>query len=163
MTNTHTARLHRTESRNRTHGFTLIELMIVVAILGVLAAVGYPLYAEQVKKARRTDAQGALYALANAMEQHAAINSDTGYANAGSGGNSGTPLASVFPHTEAPLDGNDKYYDLTLVVTLTGSYGTAYTLTATPKGKQAGDACGNFSLTSAGVRSVSGSASNCWK
>ncbi|WP_135607089.1 type IV pilin protein [Solemya velesiana gill symbiont] len=147
-------------------GITLIELVIVVAIIGVLAGVGYPLYAEQVRKARRADAQGALYGFANAMEQHAATNPATGYAGAANGGgNTGAPDASVFPD-EAPLDAVDKYYDLTIsAVTMDGVYGTDFTLQAAPKGKMAGDACGNLTLTSAGVRGRSGGEgmNKCWR
>ena len=53
-------------------GFTLIELMVAIAIVSILLGIGFPIYAEYLRKARRADAQGALYAFANAMEQHAA-------------------------------------------------------------------------------------------
>ncbi|MEJ1355226.1 MAG: type IV pilin protein [Candidatus Sedimenticola sp. (ex Thyasira tokunagai)] len=157
----------------RSGGFTLIELMIVVAIIGILAAIAMPSYKEQVRKTRRADAQSVLYDFANAMERYASKNPNTGYADAATGdADSGAPKSSIFP-TQAPLDGNDKYYNLTLVVLdeaggsapAAAGYGGFYTLSAAPAspGAMAGDACGTFSLTSAGTRSVTGSASNCWK
>ena len=54
---------------NRQQAFTLIELMIAVAIVGVLAAVAYPTYQNSVQKSRRADAQAALVELAGFMEQ----------------------------------------------------------------------------------------------
>jgi type IV pilus assembly protein PilE len=50
-------------------GFTLIEVMIVVAIVGILAAVAYPSYQDHVRKSRRAEAQSALMGLAAAMER----------------------------------------------------------------------------------------------
>ncbi|MFC1683910.1 type IV pilin protein [Pseudomonadota bacterium] len=141
-------------------GFSLIELMIVVAIIAILGGIGYPMYAEQVKKARRGDAQGALYGLSNAMEQYAARNPNTGYAGAtiGSGAN------DIFPD-EAPLDGSDKYYTLAIAdINVANGYGNTFLLQATPKDKMAGDACGTFTLTNAGVRGDGGGADDvCWR
>ncbi|MBT5967504.1 MAG: prepilin-type N-terminal cleavage/methylation domain-containing protein, partial [Gammaproteobacteria bacterium] len=50
-------------------GFTIIELMITVAIIGILASIAYPSYQESVYKSRRADGKGALLGLANAMER----------------------------------------------------------------------------------------------
>ena len=102
-------------------GFTLIELMIVVAIVGILAAVALPAYQNYVIRTKRADATGALMAATNAMERHRANNFS--YAGASAGG---TFSASV------PSDGTmAAYYTLTLVVT-----GTTYTITATATGSQ---------------------------
>ena len=53
-----------------TKGFTLVELMIAVAIVGILASIAYPSYQDSVRKSRRADAKGALLGFANAMERH---------------------------------------------------------------------------------------------
>lgn len=124
----------------RSSGFTLIELMIVVAIVGILAAIAYPSYLEYVERSRRTDAQGALLGLANAMERHHTANNT--YLGAGAP-DTGAP--SIFPD-EVPRDGNDKYYDLSI----TAATATTYTVRATPKNAQAGD--GVLELTSTGIK-----------
>ena len=50
-------------------GFTLIELMITVAIVGILASIAYPSYQDSVMKSRRADVKGVLLGLTNAMER----------------------------------------------------------------------------------------------
>ena len=125
-------------------GFTLIELMIVVAIVAILAAVAWPSYQNQVRSSNRADAQGALMGLAQAMERHF---TETGsYKGAASGGGD-TGAPAIFP-TEAPLDGSRKSYDLKI----TSADATSYLLTATPKstGLQSGD--GDLTLSSTGER-----------
>jgi len=121
-------------------GFTLIELMIVVAIVGIIAAIAYPSYVEYVERARRSDAQGALMGLASAMERHRTANGS--YLGAGSP-NTGAP--SIYPD-EAPIDGSTKFYDLTIEA----ANATSYTLRATPKNGQAGD--GILELDHTGAR-----------
>lgn len=141
--------------KNRQHGFTLIELMIVVAIVGILAAIAYPAYTEQIRKSRRADGQAALMGLANAMERHFTANST--YATAADG--AGVPLVYA---TQVPIDGGTAYYNLRV----TAADGTGYTLQATAIGSMASDAdCGNLTLTSTGVRGRSGTntVDYCWR
>lgn len=126
------------------NGFTLIELMIAVAIVGILAAIAYPSYQQQVRKTRRADAQGALMGLANAMER--SFTEQNTYAGAAQAGTlPQPPQASLYP-SQAPLDGATKYYDLTIQA----ADASSYTLRATPKGAQTGD--GYLELTNTGVR-----------
>lgn len=130
------------EPRRKQRGFTLIEVMIVVAIIAILASIAFPSYQASIKKSRRSDAQGALTAFAAAMERHFTENNT--YEGATTGGSYPGPPA-IFA-TEAPLDGADKYYDLSIK----DANDTSYTLRATPKNVQAGD--GYLELTSTGVR-----------
>jgi type IV pilus assembly protein PilE len=138
---------------NKTRGFTLIELMIVVAILGIIAAVGYPSYLEHVKKSRRAEGMGHLLELADRMER---FYSDKGtYA----GATLGTTSANVFVAT---TDGG--HYTLSIGA----QDNVAFTISATPtnKSNQDTDKCHTFTMTSLGVKSVSGgslSTDDCWK
>ena len=64
-----------TPGRRRTAGgFTLIELMVVVAVIGILSAIAYPSYAEYLRKSRRTDGRRALLEAAGAMEKYFSAN-----------------------------------------------------------------------------------------
>ena len=131
------------ENKN-TKGFTLIELMIVVALIGIIAAIAYPSYQGYVEKTRRGNAQGSLLQFASAMERYYTQNNT--YAGADDGnGVPGAPPNDLFAD-EAPLDGNAKFYDLTIQDLQANSF----TLRATPKNGQAGD--GFLQLHSNGVR-----------
>lgn len=113
-------------------GFTLIELMVVVAIVGILAAVGYPAYTEHIRQSRRVDAQTALMELVQFMERHYTTN--------------GSYTGASLPFTVSPKSGT-AYYNLSLT-----SAAQTYTLTATPTTVQAGDKCGTLSLNQTGLR-----------
>lgn len=136
-------------------GFTLIELMIAVAIVGILTAVALPAYQKQILKSHRTDAKTALLDLASREERYMSTNQV--YAS------SGTVLGFSNDFPVSVPSGSAATY--TLSVSLSNSNGS-YTLTATPTGNQAQDSCGSYTLTSLGVQGVSGgsqSAADCWK
>lgn len=137
-------------------GFTLIEVMITVAIIGILAAIAYPSYQNSVQKTRRAECEGGLYGLANAMERHFTTNFT--YLGAGTtGGNTGAP---TIYSTTCPIDGGNPSYNLTIQAVTA----TTYTLQATPINAQATDDCGTLQLTQAGVKSASGgTVTQCWE
>jgi type IV pilus assembly protein PilE len=115
----------------RTAGFTLIELMIVVAILGILSAVAYPSYQNYIRKSRRADAHAMLQAAQLAQEKYR-IN-HTNYYPGGAASGSGTTIAEfsgVCIVSGTTCLSPDRYYSLTSTTTVAGQ-GTSYTLTAT--------------------------------
>ncbi len=131
-------------------GFTLIELMIVVAIIGIIAAIAYPAYVDNVRDTRRTTAQAELMELAQWMERQYAADYD--YRDAG--GN-----APALPFTESPRSGGAAFYDLSFSGAVTQN---GFTLQAVPKAgsDQANDSCGTLTLTEAGARGATGA--DCW-
>jgi type IV pilus assembly protein PilE len=137
----------------RLSGFTLIELMITVAIIGMLVKIAYPAYVNSVLKSRRTDAKTSLLDFAAREERYFSTNNI--YTNTASNlGYSGSFPVNV-------LSGSTAYYQLS--VSLTGTpTGTTYTATATAINGQTADACGNYTLTSGGVQGNSTTAANCW-
>ena len=127
-------------------GFNLIELMVVVAIVGIIAAIAYPSYLEQIQSSRRADCSGALVSLGGAMERHYSVNGSY-LGAADGGGNTGTP--AIFS-AACPVDGGDASYNLTIQAATTSTY----TLNAVPTGVQTGDKCGTYSLSNTGVKGV---------
>ena len=101
-------------------GFTLMELMVTVVIVGILAAIAYPTYMDYVYRSRRSDGQNALLNLANYMEHFFTENNTYTGATLTSGGVTG----SLGVTNTSP----EGYY----TVSISSNTGTAYTLTATP-------------------------------
>jgi type IV pilus assembly protein PilE len=133
-------------------GFTLIELMIVVAVIAIIAAFGYPSYRESVIKSRRADAKAALSGLQLAQEKYRA--GCTQYATAM--GASGTYSCVAGNYTLEYLNTSpDGYYTLTMN-TVTA---TTYTLNAAPTTKNGQDddaKCENFTIDESGTKAVTG-------
>lgn len=129
-------------------GFTLVELMIAVAVVGILATVALPSYQAHVAAARRTDAKSALLAAAQAMERY--------YTERGTYVGATLGTTGLYPATSP-----NGYYAMT-IVTLTAD---GYTLRASRQGGQIGDQCGNYTYDQAGTKGValaSYTAAKCW-
>ena len=134
-------------------GFTLIELMIVVAVVGILSAIAYPSYTEYVRRGHRADARAGLLQAQQWMERAATATGSY-------------PTAALAGSLTWASDSNKRY-----TIALTSPTTTSYTLTATPKspGPQASDKCGTYTLTNTGLRGANGKTSgqsgydtDCW-
>jgi type IV pilus assembly protein PilE len=123
--------------RRRSHGFTLIELMVVVAIVGILAAVAYPSYLSYVRKGARAAAQSYMLTIAAKEEQYL-LDARSYTTTIGTGG-----LA-----LSAPQETSGRY---TFSVTNAAGPPATYQITATATGSQIAD--GDLTLTSGGVKS----------
>lgn len=121
--------------RQETKGFTLIELMVVVAIVAIIAAIAIPTYTEQTRKGRRADAARAVGQLQLDLERWRAEHPT--YIDCKT---TTTPDdCSTSPATYPVIPTSDFYS-----IAISGRSRTAYTITATPAGTQSGDRCGNL-------------------
>ncbi|WP_313033770.1 type IV pilin protein [Acinetobacter sp.] len=124
-------------------GFTLIELMIVVAIIAIIAMVAYPSYQESVRKTKRTDAQASMLQIAGHLQRYKIANFTffkVGTTTPITLADAGVP--SVLPTSASPL------YDLTLSNVNAGTW----TLTATPKSGSAQLGDGHIVINHRGER-----------
>jgi type IV pilus assembly protein PilE len=132
----------------RLRGFSLIELMITVVIIGILAAIAYPSYQEQVRKSRRADGKATLMETAQQLER-----CYTRFASYAGG-------CDIVADLAGDIDSPEGHY----VITGAPNAGS-FTLTATPQGDQVNDAkCAALTLTNTGAQGSAGTAdpSDCW-
>ena len=134
-------------------GFTLIEIMMVVLILGIVVAVALPSYRSAQQKAGRAEAKAALLEVASMQERF--------YTTNNSYSTNASPLASP---AVASFTSESGKYVVTVAACSGGTIAACFLATATPQGAQASDVCGNLTLSSTGVRgSSAGVPTECWE
>ena len=144
-----------TGSTRLSAGFTLIELMIAVAIVGILASIAYPSYQRYVTESRRTDAKAVLMQVAGQLERCYTVNNDYSACNA------------------FPRESENGFYEVTAPSNWDGSGSEpeggfitpySYRIVAEAQGPQAtrDSDCGNLTLTHRGERDVTGTRDDCW-
>jgi len=155
--------------RKKQQGFTLMEMMIVVAIVGILTSIAIPMYRDHVLKAHRTDAESFMMQVANKEEQimldmrsYAPVSgSNANFANAPASPATATSGVNLPVPVHVDLD-----YDLTVSTNAAGTSPPSYLITATPKAaQQQGDTrCNVLTLNQAGTKTASGpgTATTCW-
>jgi type IV pilus assembly protein PilE len=139
--------------KSRSHGFTLIELMITVAIIAILAAVVYPSYTSVIRRSHRADARDALLQIQVAQEKY--FLSNNGYAT----------LANLYTASPIPtvVKSGTTYYTANqyYIVTFVSQSSTAYQVRAQAQGSQAGDGyCADFWITESGNKTATNA--DCW-
>ena len=129
--------------RQRARGFTMIELMVVVAIVGILAAFAYPSFVEFIKKGYRADARAVLMEASHTLQRYHSVQNT--YAGA-------TLPASL---TRSPESGTQRY-----AISIASQTVSEFRVQAVPNFD---DDCGTLTLTGAGVRGAEGDVDKCWK
>ncbi len=140
--------------KKQSKGFTLIELMVVVAIIGLLAAIAIPSYKDSTRRANRADAQITLSRLATLQERYFfRTNQYTGDFN---------DLISGVADNTTSITSDEGYYTIALTATA-----SSWSLTATGTGDQANDTeCATLTLTNLGAKTSTDSnnaaSTECW-
>lgn len=145
------ARLALQAMPKRQPGFTLVELMVTVAIIGILSAIAYPSYTQYVLRSNRAEVRAILLESVQFLERN--------YTTANRYDQTSAGAAIVLPYLTSPKVGTTKY-------NITAAYGLApaqtFTLSATPTGVMSGDGCGTYTLNNAGIQGSGGTMAECW-
>lgn len=137
------------------NGFSLIELMVTVAIVGILASIALPSYTSYINQANRSDAKAVLLENAQFLERNYTENNKYHQNSAG--------VAIALPATVSPKSGTALYN-----IAVSNFTASTYTLTATPvsEGRMASDECGALAINQLGQKSVTDAsldADTCWR
>lgn len=134
-------------------GFTLLELMIVLAILGILFSLALPAYQESIREGGRAEARSLL--LQVAADQERFYSDNNSYSSAAS------PLSRPII---AALASEAGLYRVTVAACATGTIANCFIATATPQGAQAADTCTSLTVSNTGLKGATGdSVDSCWR
>ena len=150
----HKCKLAQPVKRN---GFTLMELMIVLAIVGILSAVAFPSYQQFVRDSKRGNCAGELELLANAMERSFSVLGNYP-------GGIPADFAPAGVNATCPIGGGTPAYTFAVAP---GLPNTTFLVSAVPTGSQAADTCGTLTLNQLGTKGMQGAAAgltvqDCW-
>ncbi|BBB65636.1 pilus biosynthesis protein [Undibacterium sp. YM2] len=139
-------------------GFTLIEILIVVVILGILAAISVPAYTDNVRRSRRADARSVLTQNAQFMQSFMTANDRYDKMR------DNTPVALPMLVSPVGATGSNIDYDISFTIAPTA---TTFSVRAVPRagGRMAADGCGTYAINESGARSNVGntlSVDTCW-
>jgi len=160
---------------NRSAGFSLMEMLVVVAITGILAAVAFPGYRGYVERTHRTVAKTAISDILSKQESYASDHKryTSDFARLGYGGSGVSTKAYVNSRGDISLAATNALYSLELkgsgsaVASCGGLTGTpsafAYIVLATPMTSKIDSRCGNLCMSASGERGATGGGETCWK
>jgi type IV pilus assembly protein PilE len=133
---------HRSTARPSAGGFTLIELMVVVTIIGILVAIAIPSYREYVRRSFRSQGQSCMMQHAQALERRYTTNMS---------------YAGADPNLGCKGEGN---LNTRYTIAVGSIAARTYTITATAIGDQVNDSCGTLTLNQLGVKTPT--TAGCW-
>lgn len=156
-------------NKKHTAGFSLIEIMVVVAILGIISVIAVPSYTEYVRKGKRADAKVELLKISQLQESYFAENLSYAQNFSSTRANGGLDLGTT-------VESEQGEYVITMTAADSGNGGcngtpadscASYVLTATPQGGQSNDHCKEFTITNTGAKDVPSAATGydvkkCW-